>query len=164
MADDLGLLLDPVARERAVGIEPIGIAAEGVAHQRQPIFAAGLRLPDMGQLVDEQALRGEGIAGEIVGPGLAVGVEMDVSRRRHDRVSRLERPPRAVDEAHRGIVDRVGEDGSGKLDLAGSERAFVTGHGTPMPSFVVGDNQARLLRPASAARAVSKSTNKGRKP
>jgi hypothetical protein len=45
VADDLGLLFQPVARKRPAGGEPVMVAAEGMARERQP--DAALMLPDM---------------------------------------------------------------------------------------------------------------------
>ena len=54
--DDLRLLLEAVAVERLSRLQLIGVAAEGVAHQRQIEAPLCLRLPDVGHLVDEEAL------------------------------------------------------------------------------------------------------------
>src|SRR5690349_11138146 len=59
VADDLRLLLQAVAAEGPPGLQLVGIAAEGMAHQRQIERAALLRLPDMGHLMDEKALPAE---------------------------------------------------------------------------------------------------------
>lgn len=57
MADDLGLLLDAIANERLVILEPVIIAAKWVAEQRQIEAAELLSLPDMGHFVNEMGLR-----------------------------------------------------------------------------------------------------------
>ena len=44
----------------------IGVAAKGMAHQRQIEAPVALRLPDMGHFVDEQALQRQRRGGEIV--------------------------------------------------------------------------------------------------
>src|SRR3546814_4494727 len=46
VANDLRLLLQPVAAERFARHDVVSIAAEGMAHQRQIPSAAPLRLPD----------------------------------------------------------------------------------------------------------------------
>src|SRR5215212_4471933 len=46
--DDLGLLFQAVALERLSGLQLIGIAAEGVPHERQIQAPALLRLPYVG--------------------------------------------------------------------------------------------------------------------
>src|SRR5438270_700005 len=55
VADDLRLLLDPISRERLARLQPIAVAAEGVAHQEKIEAALRLRLPDVGHFVDEEA-------------------------------------------------------------------------------------------------------------
>src|SRR4051794_8745321 len=66
VADDLGLLLEAVAAERLALDQPVPVAGEGVPHQRQVEAAALLRLPDMGHLVDEEALSPQRLAREII--------------------------------------------------------------------------------------------------
>ena len=78
--------------------EVIGIAAERVAHQRQIEAAAGLRLPDMGHFVDEQALPAERLGEKSSDHRSPCGMEVDVAGRRHRRCLRLERPPFALDQ------------------------------------------------------------------
>src|SRR5689334_1789920 len=56
MADDLGLLFQAVQPERLSRLQSIIVPTEGVAHQRQIEAPARLRLPDVRQLVDEEAL------------------------------------------------------------------------------------------------------------
>ena len=123
MADDFGLLLEPVALERPARTKIIGVAAERMAHQRQVEAAARLRLPDVGHFVDEQALPRERLFREIVGPQVAmrdgngycpVGAIDDALR--------LERPPFAPDQADPRIIDRLAEHRSGELDFAESVR------------------------------------------
>ena len=56
VADDFGLLLNAVAGERFARLQHIAVAAKGVPHQHQIEAAAALRLPHMGQLMNEEAL------------------------------------------------------------------------------------------------------------
>src|SRR5690242_8758137 len=56
MPADLGLLLEAVAGESPAGLQRIAVAAEGVPHQDQIEAAAALRLPHMGQHMNEEAL------------------------------------------------------------------------------------------------------------
>lgn len=55
VADDLGLLLDPVAGKGLAGLQRIVVTAEGMAPERQ--VDALLPLPDMDEFVDQQPLR-----------------------------------------------------------------------------------------------------------
>ena len=57
VADEFGLLLEPVAVEAPALRHGVGIAAERVAHQRQIEAPVALRLPDVGHFVDEQPLQ-----------------------------------------------------------------------------------------------------------
>src|SRR3546814_20120056 len=59
VANDLRLLLQPVAAERFARHDVVSIAAEGMAHQRQIPTAAPLRMPYMGHLMDEMSLDGQ---------------------------------------------------------------------------------------------------------
>jgi len=54
--DNFGLLLEAVALERFSPLEPIVVAAERVAHQREVEAASLLGLPYVGQLMDKEAL------------------------------------------------------------------------------------------------------------
>src|SRR4051812_44418806 len=121
MPDDLGLLLEPVAPKGLSGFQFIRITAEGMAHQRQVETAAFLRLPDVGQLVDEEALPAKGLTREIVRPAAAVGMEPDVAHRRHCRAPRLERPPFAKKQPNLRVIDSVAEDRVSHFDLSGRE-------------------------------------------
>src|SRR5207302_3952257 len=56
MADDFRLLFEAIPGERLPGLQLIAIAAERMAHQRQIEAPLDLRLPDMGHLMDEEAL------------------------------------------------------------------------------------------------------------
>src|SRR5262245_7073317 len=107
VTDDFRLLLEPVAPKRTLGLKPIVIAAEWMAHQRQVETAALLRLPDMGQLVDEISLLSNWLFGEIVRPAAAVWMEVDVPHRCHGGASGLERPPFAFDQPDPRIIDRI---------------------------------------------------------
>ena len=84
MADDLRLLLQPVAVERPARHQLIGIAAEGVAHQRQ------IKRPRVCVCQTwviswmSRPCSASGAAREIVRPARVGGVEMDVAGRRHD--------------------------------------------------------------------------------
>src|SRR3546814_3561182 len=91
-----------------------------MAGQRQPDPA--LMLPDMGHLMDEKALRLQRAVAKILAPQAALGVEPDVPVGRHGDPPRLERPPSAMADADRRIIDRIAEDG-------GSEIAFRFGQG-----------------------------------
>jgi len=53
---DFRLLLKAIAIERFPVFKHIAVAAERVTHQRKIPAAPGLRLPDMGHLVDEMRL------------------------------------------------------------------------------------------------------------
>ena len=68
VADDFGLLLKAIVLEPAPGLQVIAVAAEGVPHQRQVEATTLLRLPDMGELVDEKTLAMQRLAAEILGP------------------------------------------------------------------------------------------------
>ncbi len=66
MANDLRLLFETVAVERFARLKSVSVAAKGMAHQWQIETAALLRLPNVGQLVDEEALPAEGFSSEIL--------------------------------------------------------------------------------------------------
>lgn len=123
VTDDFRLLLKAVVLEASARLDLISVAAERVPHQRQIESPAFLRLPDMGQLVDEETLPMERLARKIVRPEVRVRVEVDVAHRGHGDALRLERPPFAADHSHALIIDRIAEDRTGKLDLAGCQRA-----------------------------------------
>jgi hypothetical protein len=77
----------------------------------------------MGQLMDEEPLPVERLLRKILRPQVRVRMEMDMPHGRHGNAARLERPPLATDHPHSRIIDRIRENGSRQLDLAGSERA-----------------------------------------
>src|SRR3546814_392522 len=133
VADDLCLLLDSIILERPPGPYRIGIAAEGVAHHRQPPSASLLRLPDMGHFVNEEALQARPFAGEIVAPKRGARMKPEVAVGGHCRASGLERPPAAAVDRHPLIIDRVPEHRFG-------ETPFVTGERATLPS---GDARVR---------------------
>src|SRR5205814_9865930 len=68
MADNFRLLLQSVARERLAGFQHVAVAAEWMAHQRQIEAAALLRLPNVGQLVDEETLAAKRLGRRIIRP------------------------------------------------------------------------------------------------
>ena len=105
VADDLGLLFEPVAAERAAGDDVVPVATEGVAREREEKSATLLRLPDMGHFVDEEPLALKRLFREILRPAPTVGMEMDVAGRGHRASPRLQRPPFAAEQPHFGRVD-----------------------------------------------------------
>ena len=120
---DLGLLLDAVAGEGFARLSDIIVAAEGVAHQREPPSAFVRRLPDMGHLVDEMGLGVQIRAAEAVSIMGSFRVEPEMAVGGHGDAARLEGPPFAAVDADFVIIDRVAED-------AGGEDAFGLGEGT----------------------------------
>ena len=68
MTDNFGLLLKAIVLETASGLQLVAVPAEGVPHQRQVEATTLLRLPDMGELVDEKTLAMQRLAAEILGP------------------------------------------------------------------------------------------------
>lgn len=123
VADDLGLLFEPVAVEQAVGDEVVAIAAEWVPHQREVEAPAGLRLPDVRHFMDEQSLAVQRLLPEVVRPQIVMRVEVDVPGRRHHGVPWLEPPPFATDHADSVVGNRLAKDRAGKLDLLRREGA-----------------------------------------
>ena len=123
MPDDLRLLLEAIVFEPPAGLQLVAVAAEGVAHQRQVETAALLRLPDMGQLMNEEPLPMQRLPRKVLRPQVRMRMEMDMPHRRHGDAARLERPPLAADHPHLRIIDRIAENGSRQLNLAGCERA-----------------------------------------
>src|SRR4029079_12742039 len=83
VADDLGLLLDAIARQRPAGLEAVVVAAQRMAVEQQVPFAAPLGLPDVSHLMDEQAGPRGRNSGEVVTISLAKRMKMQVSARRH---------------------------------------------------------------------------------
>ena len=81
MANQFRLLLQAISIERAALDEPITIATERVAHQRQIEASASLGLPDMGHFVNEQALERQALLGEILRPVRALGVSQPLSQK-----------------------------------------------------------------------------------
>src|SRR5688572_20059808 len=128
VANDFGLLLEPVALERPAGLEAIAITAEGVSHQHQIPAAAGLGLPDVGHFVQEQALQADRRIAIIVAPQIALRMHPEMTVGRHDRALRLEREPFAAMDADPVVIDRLAEDRRGKDALAGGERAVSGAH------------------------------------
>ena len=98
--DDHRLLLDAVAGERLAGVDRVIVAAKGMALEGQE--DAALVLPDMDELVDQQALEVEIRGGEILAIAAALGVEMDMAEGRHGDVARLEERPFAIVDADLG--------------------------------------------------------------
>ena len=123
MAHQFGLLFKPIAVEGAAFPELIGVAAEGMPHQDEVEAPARLGLPDMGHLMDEQALQRQPFFRKIFRPEVGIGMEVNIARRRHDDSARLERPPFAADELYAIVVDGIAEDRTGEGDFTGSERA-----------------------------------------
>ena len=122
VADDLRLLLEPVAVERPAVPKRIGVAAERVAHQRQIEAAAGLGLPDMGHFVDEQPLAVQRLGREILRPrGRRAGWKWILPVGAIAMPPRLERPPFAPDHPDLRIIDGVAEHRSGEGDFAGGQ-------------------------------------------
>ena len=110
MRDKLCLLLDAVGGEWPRWIEAVIIAAERVAHQREIEPPALLRLPDMDELVDEEALQTQRRFAEIVAVVRARRVEMQMPHRRHHGAARLEREEAAAPDAHWGKIQRAAEN------------------------------------------------------
>ena len=123
MPDDFRLLLKAIAIQRASWHELITVAAERVSHQRQVEPSALLRLPDVRHLVHPERLLAKRLLREIFGPAAAVGVEPDVTGRGHCRSPRLQWPPFASEQADPRIINRVAENGSSEIHLAGRQRA-----------------------------------------
>ena len=126
---DLSLLLKTVILEPPASDDCVPVAAKRVAHQRQIVSATPLGLPDVGHLMDEQALVVDAGIGEVAAPAAVAGVEMDAPGGRHDRSLRLKRPPLVVRQPDLAIVDGIAEHRPGKLDFAvghGSKRHRVT--------------------------------------
>ena len=96
VAHDLRLLLEPVTAERALRRKAVIITAKGVAHQWQKEPSRRLRLPHVGQFMNEEALAGERLAGEILRPTAADGMEMHIAHRRHRHAARVKGPEFAV--------------------------------------------------------------------
>lgn len=123
VSDDFGLLLEPVPIEGFSGSELILITAERMSHQGQVEAALALGLPDVRHFVNEEALAAERLFREIIGPDVALGVEIDVSHRRHGRVARMEWPPFSLDEPNARIIDRAAENRTSECDFSGREGA-----------------------------------------
>jgi len=121
MADDFRLLFKTIVLEPPALDQRISVAAEWMAHERQVKASALLRLPHMGEFVDEDPLLVQGLTGEIFRPEVRMGVEMDVPCRRHCDVAGLKRPPSAADHANLCVIDRIAEHASGEFDLSGSQ-------------------------------------------
>ena len=123
MPDNLRLLFKAIGFEGAPVLKLIRVPAEGMAHEWQVETPSLLGLPDMRQLVDEEALPVQRLPCEIVRPQIGMRMEMDAAGRSHGDASRLERPPFAADHPNLRIVDRIVEDRARELDLAGREWA-----------------------------------------
>ena len=136
MADNFRLLFNAIASEGLASPDRVGIAAEGVAHEREIEAAALLSLPHMGHLVNEETLAQQRLAREIFGPSAGRGVEIDASIGRHRGIFRLKRPPFALDQPNLRIIDRIPENGAAERDLARRQRSRfhaqgVAAHGSP---------------------------------
>jgi hypothetical protein len=77
VADDFGLLLQPVTSERPAGFERIAVPAERVATQDQ--VDARLFLPDMRHFMDEQALVIDMALAKIAAIQIALGVKPELA-------------------------------------------------------------------------------------
>ena len=100
MADEFGLLLEAVVHEALAGHQSVAIAAEGMPHQREVERAVLLCLPDVGQLVDEEALPAQRLARKVVRPAAFAGMKPDRAHWGHCRAPRVEPPPFALDQAY----------------------------------------------------------------
>ena len=87
------LLFNTIGGQRLSRFQSVRVAAEGVPAQDQIPVATGLCLPNVRELVDQEALPKEFFARKIVAVGAAVGVEVDVPARGHRHFARLERKP-----------------------------------------------------------------------
>lgn len=79
MADDFGLLFEPVPAERAAFDQLVVVTAKGVPHEREVPASARLGLPHMGHFVDEQPLERQILPGEVFRPQTAVRMEVDIA-------------------------------------------------------------------------------------
>ena len=115
--NDLGLLFEAVLLETTPRTDRVIVAAEGVPLQQQIVPAPLLRLPHVRHFMDEKI--DVGLAPrEIVGPKPALWVEVQIPRRRHHIIDRLQGPPPALDQLDLRIVDRRAEDGTAERDFA----------------------------------------------
>ena len=72
--------------------------------------------------MNEEALTADRLFTEVLGPEIAVRIEVNIPRRGHRDLRRLERPPLAFHHANPPIIDRIAEDGSAKLDFTCGQR------------------------------------------
>lgn len=112
MPDDFCLLFNAIAMERPAGPQHIVIAAKGVTPQQQ--VYAGLMLPDMRHLMNEQALLGQVRRAEIIAIMLAVWVKVDTPAWCHDDAAGLKEPPFPAHEADGVVIDCIAEDAFGQ--------------------------------------------------
>ena len=126
MADDFRLLLKAVAAKQPARHDLVSVFAEGMAGEGQEESSAFLRLPDVGHFMDEEALGPQRLFRKIVGPEIALRMEVDVAARRHGRVLRLERPPFAADQPDVRIIDGVAEHRSRQIDFASRQGAGLS--------------------------------------
>ena len=122
--DDLGLLLQPILLEAPPGADHVIVAAEGMALEKQVRTPPFLRLPNVGHLMDEQVDVGLALR-EVFGPEIAAGVEVQVPRRGHHIIDRLQRPPFALDQLDLRVIDGRTEYRAAKRDFAGGERTSI---------------------------------------
>jgi len=112
MPDDLGLLLQPIALQLPAGLEGVAVPAERVASEGK--VDTPLRLPDVTEFVQEEALTAQRLLAEVLAPHVAFGVEVQMTARSHDGMLGLkERPlfPSYLDtsEVHAVPVHGLGE-------------------------------------------------------
>jgi len=121
MANNFGLLLYPVVHQSPARRQPIAVAAERVATERQIPPSAPLRLPDMRHLVQEQRLQIERAGSKIIAIKRARSSEMEMPARRHRDMARLQRPPAPAVDPHPRTIHRTAEHACDQRGFPGGQ-------------------------------------------
>src|SRR3546814_17208827 len=94
MADDFGLLLDPIAFQRPARLDRVAITAKGMPPQDQ--VHALLILPDVDQFVNQMTLIANRRAGNAIAIAGTFGMKVNMPARRHGYPARLRSEERRV--------------------------------------------------------------------
>ena len=126
VADNLGLLLNPVSMQWATGRKRVTIPAEGMPSEQEIEPAAYLCLPDVSHLMQKVALPIERRRGKVIAIDRVFGVKMHVPTGSHHPVAGLERKPFPPSECNQVTIDGRPEHAADKGDFAFGEWPFAT--------------------------------------
>lgn len=121
MTDYFGLLFQSIILKWRTRFQGIAVTAERMPHQHQIPAPPRLSLPNVGHFVNEMSLQMLVFRREVIAIAGRLGVEMQMSHRRHGHPPRLQGEPLAAADSHRAAINRAAKDRSCQLDLATSK-------------------------------------------